>query len=64
MRPRHFSRPPMPNDEFFLVEFNERPKLTVPFTPDSGLIFKRIVRIAAPSAGPRFWTPFIWRWIK
>jgi Ca-activated chloride channel family protein len=32
------------DDEFFLVEFNERPKLTVPFTPDSGLIFKRIAR--------------------
>ncbi len=31
-------------DEFFLVEFNEKPKLTVPFTPDSGLIFQRIAR--------------------
>ena len=31
-------------DEFFLVEFSERPKLTVPFTPDSGLIFRRIAR--------------------
>ena len=30
------------DDEFFLVEFNERPKLTVPFTPDSDLIFRRI----------------------
>ena len=29
-------------DEFFLIEFNERPKLTVPFTPDSGAIYKRI----------------------
>src|SRR5690349_3812369 len=28
--------------EFFLVEFNERPKLSVPFTPDSGEIYKRI----------------------
>ena len=30
------------DDEFFLVEFNERPKLTVPFTPDSDLICRRI----------------------
>jgi VWFA-related protein len=29
-------------DEFFLVEFNERPKLTVPFTPDSDEIYQRI----------------------
>ena len=29
-------------DEFFLVEFNDRPKLTVPFTPDSDLIYRRI----------------------
>lgn len=29
-------------DEFFLVEFNERPKLAVPFTPDSMEIYKRI----------------------
>ena len=32
------------DDEFFLVEFNDRPKLTVPFTPDSDLIFRRISR--------------------
>jgi Ca-activated chloride channel homolog len=31
------------DDEFFLVEFNERPKLTVPFTPDSDTIFSRIL---------------------
>src|SRR5579872_942719 len=30
------------DDEFFLVEFNDRPKLTVPFTPDSDLISRRI----------------------
>jgi len=29
-------------DEFFLVEFNDRPKLTVPFTPDSDSIYRRI----------------------
>ena len=33
-----------PEDEFFLVEFNEKPKLTVPFTPDSDNIYKRIAR--------------------
>ena len=32
------------DDEFFLVEFNERPKLTVPFTSDSQQIYKRIAR--------------------
>ena len=32
------------DDEFFLVEFNDRPKLTVPFTPDSSLISRRISR--------------------
>lgn len=30
-------------DEFFLVEFNERAKLAVPFTRDSDEIFKRIL---------------------
>jgi VWFA-related protein len=29
-------------DEFFLIEFNERPKLTSPFTRDSNEIYKRI----------------------
>src|SRR5580698_297742 len=29
-------------DEFFLVEFSDRAKLTIPFTPDSGDISKRI----------------------
>ncbi|MGD1098605.1 MAG: VWA domain-containing protein, partial [Bryobacteraceae bacterium] len=32
------------DDEFFLVEFNERPKLAVPFTRNSDEIYKRIVR--------------------
>ncbi|HYL78024.1 MAG TPA: VWA domain-containing protein [Bryobacteraceae bacterium] len=31
------------DDEFFLVEFNDRPKLTVPFTPDSGELYQRIL---------------------
>ncbi len=29
-------------DEFFLVDFNERPKLTVPFTPNSDDVYRRI----------------------
>ncbi len=33
------------DDEFFLVEFNDKPKLSVPFTPDSGLISRRISRL-------------------
>lgn len=33
-----------PADEFFLIEFNDRARLTVPFTPDSGQLYQRIVR--------------------
>lgn len=33
-----------PEDEFFLVEFNDRPKLLVPFTPDSDELYRRILR--------------------
>ena len=36
-----------PADEFFLVEFNERAKLTVPFTTDAGQLYRRFVH-----AGP------------
>jgi Ca-activated chloride channel homolog len=32
------------DDEFFLVEFNERAKLAVPFTPDVEELYARIVR--------------------
>jgi len=31
-------------DEFFLVEFSDRAKLTIPFTPDAGEISSRIAR--------------------
>ncbi len=31
-----------PQDEFFLVEFSDRPKLTVPFTPDPDEVYDRI----------------------
>jgi Ca-activated chloride channel homolog len=31
-------------DEFFLVEFSDRAKLAIPFTPDSGEIYSRIAR--------------------
>jgi len=31
-------------DEFFLVEFGERPKLTMPFTQDSDQIYRKIVQ--------------------
>lgn len=34
-----------PEDEFFLVEFNERAKLTMSFTSDSDAIAKKIARI-------------------
>ena len=38
-----FFRTANSEDEFFLVEFNERAKLAVPFTRDSDEIYKRIV---------------------
>jgi len=34
-----------PEDEFFLVEFNERPKLTVPFTTDLNELYDRVSHI-------------------
>ncbi len=37
-----FFRTANSEDEFFLVEFNDRAKLTIPFTPDSGEIYSRI----------------------
>jgi Ca-activated chloride channel family protein len=36
-----------PEDEFFLVEFNDRPRLSVPFTRDSDEIHDRIARVRA-----------------
>jgi|SRR5579872_463442 len=32
------------DDEFFLIEFNERPRLAVPFTRDSETLYRRIAR--------------------
>jgi Ca-activated chloride channel homolog len=37
-----FFRTANTEDEFFLVEFNDRAKLTIPFTPDSGEIYSRV----------------------
>jgi Ca-activated chloride channel family protein len=39
-----FFRTANTEDEFFLVEFNDRAKLTIPFTPDSSEIYSRVVR--------------------
>ena len=36
-----------PGDEFFLIEFNERPKLTVPFTNNTDQLYRRFLH-----AGP------------
>ncbi len=38
-----FFRTANSDDEFFLVEFNERAKLTVPFTRDANLIYQHIM---------------------
>ncbi|MDP8990301.1 MAG: VWA domain-containing protein [Acidobacteriota bacterium] len=32
-----------PQDEFFLIEFNDRPKLTVPFTNDPDKLYRRVL---------------------
>ena len=32
-----------PEDEFFLVQFNDRPELTVPFTPDTEELQNRLL---------------------
>jgi Ca-activated chloride channel family protein len=42
-----FFRTANPEDEFFLIEFNERPKLTVPFTNDTDESYRQ-----ASHAGP------------
>jgi Ca-activated chloride channel homolog len=41
---REFFKTANPADEFFLIEFNHRVKLAVPFTLDSDLIYRAIVR--------------------
>jgi Ca-activated chloride channel homolog len=33
-----------PEDEFFLVQFGDRPKLAVPFTPDAGAIYRQVAQ--------------------
>jgi len=42
-----FFKSAIPDDEFFLVEFNSRPKLTVPFTRDWAQIADQITRAKA-----------------
>jgi Ca-activated chloride channel family protein len=42
-----FFRTSNTEDEFFLIEFNDRPKLAVPFTQDSEQIYKHIVHTRA-----------------
>jgi VWFA-related protein len=42
---KQFLRFANPEDEFFLVEFNTRPSLTVPFTTDSGDIQNRLLQV-------------------
>jgi Ca-activated chloride channel family protein len=39
-----FFRTANADDEFFLVEFNDRAKLSIPFTRDANLIYQHIVR--------------------
>jgi Ca-activated chloride channel family protein len=39
-----FFRTANPQDEFFLIEFQDRPKLTVPFTDDPDELYRRVLR--------------------
>ena len=50
-----------PEDEFFLVEFDSRPRLVVPLTKDTGTHRGRVDLLANPTDPPRCWTPFTWR---
>lgn len=40
-----FFRTANPEDEFFLVEFSERAKLAIPFTPDSEELYRHIAHV-------------------
>jgi len=40
-----FFRTASSGDEFFLIEFDEHPKLTVPFTPDTKELYQRISHV-------------------
>jgi Ca-activated chloride channel family protein len=40
----NFFKTANPEDEFFLIDFNERPRLVMGFTPDSGEVYRRISR--------------------
>jgi Ca-activated chloride channel family protein len=42
------------SDEFFLVEFGERPKLLTPFTPDSDEVYQKIAHTKAFGRTPLF----------
>jgi hypothetical protein len=55
-RPRDFQFQ-NPEDEFF-VEFNGRPKLTVPFTRDGPRFSKKIAK--AKTRHTALWTPYTW----
>jgi Ca-activated chloride channel family protein len=48
-----------PEDEFFLVEFNDRPELVVPFTADK--TFRTVWNLRSPKGKPRCWTASTWR---
>ncbi len=41
---KEFFKTANPQDEFFLIKFNERAKVAVPFTPDTDLVYRAIER--------------------
>jgi len=48
-----------PQDEFFLVSFNERAELTSTFTNSVEDLQSRMM-LTSPGAGPRCWMPSTW----
>ncbi len=41
---KEFFKTANPEDEFFLIKFNERVKLAVPFTPDPDIVYRQVAR--------------------
>ena len=55
-----FMRTANPEDEFFLVQFNDRPELTVPFTSHPEDIQSHLTWVAVARAAPLCWTAWPW----
>ncbi len=63
MAASEFFRQANPEDEFFLVEFNDQPKLVAPLTRNTEEIQNQLT-FTQSRAAPRCSTPFFWRSTK